>query len=113
MILKEDGSYDWDLSQLERHAVLVMQALEAAIENLDDSRVLSLILKELGCKHARYNVQEFMFQKLWKAIKYSLITSLGKEVMNKETIDAWFHVFQYIAIHIIQGMREYRKAAVS
>ncbi|RWS24946.1 neuroglobin-like protein [Leptotrombidium deliense] len=56
MVFKEDGSYDWDMSQLERHAVLVMQALEAAIENLDDSKVLSVILKELGCKHARYNV---------------------------------------------------------
>lgn len=61
MTLKDDGTYDWDLDGLQRHAILVMQALEAVVENLDDSRVLVLILRELGCKHARYNVQEHMF----------------------------------------------------
>lgn len=61
MTLRDDGKYDWDLDGLQRHANLVMQALEAAIDNLDDSRVLSLILNDLGRKHARYQVQEDMF----------------------------------------------------
>lgn len=61
MTLRDDGKYDWDLDGLQRHANLVMQGLEAAIDNLDDSRVLSLILNDLGRKHAKFQVQEGMF----------------------------------------------------
>ncbi|XP_023216665.1 neuroglobin-like isoform X2 [Centruroides vittatus] len=108
MTLKEDGTYDWDLGGMERHALLVMQALEAAIDNLDDSRVLSGILFELGCKHARYNVQEDMFDKLWDALKSGLEETL-QEQMTKEVTQAWFSVFRYISHHIVKGMRDYRK----
>lgn len=61
MTLRDDGTYDWDMEGLQRHALLVMQGLEAAVENLDDSRVLADILYELGRKHARFNVHEDMF----------------------------------------------------
>ncbi|XP_013785924.1 cytoglobin-2-like [Limulus polyphemus] len=61
MTLQEDGRYDWDLGGLERHALLVMQALEAAVDNLDDTQTLSAILFELGHTHAHHHVQEEMF----------------------------------------------------
>lgn len=61
MTIKPDGSYDWDTDALQRHAMLVMQALEAAVENLDDTSSLSMILQQLGCKHFAYQVQEHMF----------------------------------------------------
>lgn len=61
MSIRENGTYDWDLGGLQRHALLVMEALDAAVENLDNSAVLAAILFELGRKHGRLNVQEDMF----------------------------------------------------
>ncbi|XP_067119072.1 neuroglobin-like [Centruroides vittatus] len=105
MTLKDDGTYDWDLEELQRHALLVMQALEAAIDNLDDSRVLAGILYDLGRRHARYNVQEQMFDKLWEALRYGLEKSLQNR-MTREVNQAWFAVFKYISWQVIKGMRD-------
>jgi hypothetical protein len=76
MTLRDDGKYDWDLDGLQRHANLVMQGLEAAIDNLDDSRVLSLILNDLGRKHARYQVQEDMFDVSFSTILHFILICL-------------------------------------
>lgn len=110
MTLREDGSYEWDMEGLQRHALLVMQGLEAAVENLDDSRVLADILYELGRKHARFNVQEDMFDKLWQALKFGLESTL-QERFNREVAQAWFLVFRFLSRRIIEGMHKARAAA--
>ncbi|CAG2102129.1 unnamed protein product [Medioppia subpectinata] len=112
MTLRDDGKYDWDLDGLQRHANLVMQGLEAAIDNLDDSRVLSLILNDLGRKHARYQVQEEMFDKLWESLRFGLKQALGDH-MTRDTSDAWFAVFKFISRQIITGMRQQRSVTNS
>ncbi|KAH7942499.1 hypothetical protein HPB49_024653 [Dermacentor silvarum] len=112
MTLREDGSYEWDMEGLQRHALLVMQGLEAAVENLDDSRVLADILYELGRKHARFNVQEDMFDKLWQALKFGLESTL-QERFNREVAQAWFLVFRFLSRRIIEGMHKARAAAQS
>ncbi|XP_064484854.1 neuroglobin-like [Ornithodoros turicata] len=107
MTLREDGTYDWDMEGLQRHALLVMQGLEAAVENLDDSRVLGDILYELGRKHARFNVHEDMFDKLWHALKFGLEDAL-QDKFNREVAQAWFIIFRFLCRKIIDGMLEHR-----
>lgn len=107
MTLRDDGTYDWDMEGLQRHALLVMQGLEAAVENLDDSRVLADILYELGRKHARFNVHEDMFDKLWHALKFGLEDAL-QDRFNREVAQAWFIIFRFLSRKIIEGMLEHR-----
>ncbi|XP_076346653.1 neuroglobin-like [Tachypleus tridentatus] len=108
MTLQEDGGYDWDLGGLERHALLVMQALEEAVDNLDDTQALSTILFELGRMHARHHVQEDMFDKMWQALKYGLEDAL-QDRMTHEMTQAWFLVYRFISRHVIEGMRSHYK----
>ncbi|UYV61073.1 hypothetical protein LAZ67_1003316 [Cordylochernes scorpioides] len=90
MTLREDGSYGWDQTELRRHAQLVMQALETAVEDLDDSSVLASILGELGRRHGRYGVREEMFDlwDRWSLIKAGLLAeALSLHIPRHYTCD--------------------------
>ncbi|XP_013782792.1 non-symbiotic hemoglobin 2-like [Limulus polyphemus] len=105
--IANDGRYIWDDQGLERHALGVMQALEGAVNNLENTQLLSTILFDLGQKHARYNVEESMLDKLWRSLRGSLKEAL-QEKMTDEVEHAWFCVFRFVARQMIDGMRHYR-----
>ncbi|XP_076315683.1 neuroglobin-like [Tachypleus tridentatus] len=105
--IANDGRYVWEDQGLQRHALGVMQAIEGAVNNLENTQLLSTILFDLGQKHARYNVQEPMLDKLWRSLRGSLKEAL-QEKMTDEVEHAWFCVFRFIAREMIDGMRNYK-----
>ena len=60
MTQKESGEYDLDWNKLGNHANIVMNALDNAVDSLDDSSFLSKGLVDLGGRHATYKVKPEM-----------------------------------------------------
>ncbi|KAL3873259.1 hypothetical protein ACJMK2_036397 [Sinanodonta woodiana] len=100
---ESSGEYVIDEGKLRAHSRIVMEALGAAVECLDDSDQLSLILISAGHRHANYDVQSNMVMHMWPAVKGALADKLGCG-LTKELKRAWEHVFDFIASKFAEGV---------
>ncbi|WAR19739.1 NGB-like protein [Mya arenaria] len=88
---------------LQRHAVTVMEGLGAAVESLDDSRILNSVLISIGQTHVQRQVKPQMVKKLWPSLNYGLQEVL-EENYTKNVAEAWKTVYDYICVYMKMGM---------
>ena len=60
MTKENSGEFIFDESKLRSHGKMVMDTLGAAVECLDDSSQLTILLVEIGERHAHYGVRPDM-----------------------------------------------------
>ncbi|XP_045187619.1 uncharacterized protein LOC123545361 [Mercenaria mercenaria] len=102
----EEGEFDED--KLRMHGRIVMEALGAAVECLNDSEHLTALLIGIGERHVMYGVKSDMVPRLWPAIVTTLEEQLGDNFDNKVG-KAWERVFQYIGGKVIEGINRWKK----
>ncbi|XP_076443042.1 neuroglobin-like [Babylonia areolata] len=112
MTQTETGEYDFDWNKLSNHANIVMNALDNAVDSIQDSSYLSKGLQELGERHKMYSIKPEMVPLMWPAIRDALRQALAEE-FTVETELAWKHVFDYIVFKMSQGMKRPDKTASS
>ncbi|KAK3604701.1 hypothetical protein CHS0354_008263 [Potamilus streckersoni] len=109
---ESSGEYVIDEGKLRTHARIVMEALGAAVECLDDSDQLTFILISAGQRHANYDVQSNMVQYMWPAVEGALADKLGDGLTN-ELKRVWGHVFDYIASKFAEGILASKKDTIN
>ena len=60
MTKEKSGEVVFDENKLRAHATIVMDTLAAAVECLDDSSQLTILLVDIGERHAHYGVRSEM-----------------------------------------------------
>ncbi|KAL8614635.1 hypothetical protein ACOMHN_066895 [Nucella lapillus] len=110
MTQTETGEYDFDWNKLGNHANIVMNALDNAVDSIDDSSYLSKGLQELGERHKMYSIKAEMVPLMWPAIRDALRQALNED-FTVETELAWKHVFDYIVCKMGQGMKRPEKTS--
>ena len=60
MTTEKSGEVVFDENKLRAHATVVMDTLAAAVECLDDSSQLTMLLVDIGERHAHYGVKSDM-----------------------------------------------------
>ncbi|KAH9492894.1 hypothetical protein Btru_032566 [Bulinus truncatus] len=105
--MNEKNELEWDVDKdmLQRHAVTVMEGLGAAVESLDDSDFLNSVLVSIGQTHIKRNVKPQMLRRLWPSLNEGFSKMLG-ERYNKETMDAWRRLYNYISFQMKKGMSD-------
>ncbi|ELU16329.1 hypothetical protein CAPTEDRAFT_192439 [Capitella teleta] len=89
---------------LKKHAHVVMEALGAAVECLEDSVFLSNVLVALGQIHATYHVKPMYLPRLWPAIRHGLKEVL-QDVFTEQVEDCWRIIFNFIISKMKEGIR--------
>lgn len=90
-----------------KHASGVIGTVDAAIDLLekDDMKTLIMALKDLGAKHATYDVKYEHFPIVGEALLDTLAKALGDD-FSPETKEAWSGVYGVITEQMSAGMKE-------
>ncbi|XP_059162201.1 neuroglobin-like [Physella acuta] len=105
--MNEKNELEWDVDKdmLQRHAVTVMEGLGAAVESLDDSDFLNSVLVSIGQTHVKRSVKPQMLRRLWPSLNHGFEKMLGEQY-NKETMEAWRRLYNYISFQMKKGMSD-------
>mmetsp|Transcript_26215 Transcript_26215/g.61688 ORF Transcript_26215/g.61688 Transcript_26215/m.61688 type:complete len:163 (+) Transcript_26215:76-564(+) len=88
------------------HAAYMIQMFEAALDMLGpDLELCTEIMKELGKKHLRYNVDDDMYRQMGEALIYAVATLL-KDDFTDAAREAWREVYTDLSADMIQVKKE-------
>jgi hemoglobin-like flavoprotein len=85
---------------------MVLDAIVAVVEHMEDESWLRGVLRPLGAKHVSYGVTEGMYPLVAEALVATLADASG-ETWNKETENAWLRALGAVAGEMIAGAREF------
>ena len=86
------------------HALNVLYAISALVDNLDDPECLVEMLQKLGRNHYRHQITVPMFENLQSSLIGSMSQKLGSEVMNEAAQQAWKKAYGVIVAVVKQGL---------
>ena len=87
---------------LKRHATGVMKMVGGAVAGLLDLELQVPVLRELGRKHARYNVGAAHYEAMGRALVGTVAAALGVG-FTAELRRAWTEVYDFVAATMLQG----------
>ena len=83
----------------------LMQALATVVTNLDSTRTITPILKELGAKHVGYGVSDDQYDTVGAALIWTLEQGLG-EAFTSDVMNAWVEAYTLVSNTMIDGAME-------
>lgn len=91
-----------------KHSTAVISAVTGAVDLLgkQDMETLVSVLKDLGARHADYNLEQAHYDLVGEA----LISTLGKALSDSftsEVKDSWCTVYKIIAEKMMLGAKEH------
>jgi hemoglobin-like flavoprotein len=104
--LDDDEMYESAL--FEKHIIAVVSSINAAIELLekDDMKTLVSVLKDLGVRHAAFDLEMFHYDLVGEALLFALRETVGHSFDGRMK-NAWAGVFGIITDTMMQGTKEF------
>lgn len=96
---------DFTKPQFTTHALNIMNALDHAIQNLDNPDVLIPKLRELGQMHAGFELTVKEFQHVGEALIWVLATGLGDD-FTPQLRTAWGDVYAIITDVMLGAIKD-------
>jgi hemoglobin-like flavoprotein len=102
----DDAMYESAL--FEKHIIAVVSSINAAVELLekDDMKTLVSVLKELGIRHAAFNLEKFHYDLVGEALLFALRETVG-DSFDVRMKNAWAGVYGIITETMMQGTKEF------
>lgn len=101
--LKED-------KRMKAHALNVAYSLTMIIDSIDNREVFQEMVLKIAKSHVRRKLTVEHFTNLRTALVETMVTVLGEETMNAETIDSWAKAYKVILV-TMQAEQERKKVA--
>lgn len=86
------------------HAMNVLYAISALVDNLDDPECLVEMLQKLGKNHFKNHISYPQFENLGVSLLGSMKQKLGSDLMNEVAVAAWQKAYGVIISVIKQGL---------
>lgn len=92
-------------SQPEMPVTKVADTLNTVITSLDQLDALRFIIRDLGKRHQKFNVQPHQFEPLKQALTLVLARRLGDH-FTPDLADAWSQMYDEIAVLMLEGLSQ-------
>lgn len=95
---------------MKAHALNVAYSLTMIIDSIDNREVFQEMVLKIAKSHVRRKLTVEHFTNLRTALVETMVTVLGEETMNAETIDSWAKAYKVILV-TMQAEQERKKVA--
>ncbi|MGQ3683447.1 MAG: globin family protein [Candidatus Loosdrechtia sp.] len=90
---------------LKVQGMMLMQMIDFAVKNLDNSEELLPTLQELGKRHVNYEVKEEYYDTVGEALLWTLEQTLGSD-FTREAKEAWGDAYKLLSSIMINAAKE-------